>query len=165
MYCTSCGKANPDEANFCYSCGASLSIIPSPDKADVLNDQTTEESPEVVSSFDTAPKTPEEKKDHKKGLAIAGLVFSCVGLGISVLCCFYFGSMLLGIPLCVAGITMCSVSLKSKSATTIAVTGLIIGIVGTIIGLLMMIFLLSVLALDGAIAAFFNQIIDEFLYH
>lgn len=167
MFCTHCGRQNPDDANFCYFCGTTMNKdTPSPAETIILNEEpVAQELTATVPVKEERIEGTPVNKDNKKGLAITGLVFSIVGLCISVLCCIYFGSMILGVACCAAGIVLCAISMKSQAAATIAVTGLIIGIVGVIIGILMLLFFLSMLSLEGMPFSVFDQFLEEFMYY
>ncbi len=151
MFCSQCGKQNPDNINFCQYCGTPV-IHATPSPAPEIDEHPIET---------TIPKPNESlDKDGKKGLAIAGLVLSCVGLGISVILCI-FGGMMMGIPLCVAGIILSAVNVKSASSKAVALTGLIVGIVGVVIGFLMMICFIAALEGNSEIAYYFEEFMEE----
>ncbi len=153
MFCPQCGKQNSDHANFCENCGSPIfhptpspvSDIPSVEPVEtMIDDQIT----------DTA--AADLVKDNKKGLAIIGLVLSCVGLGISAI--FYMlGGMMLGIPLCVAGVILSAVSMKSVSSKALSITAFLVGIVGVVIGLLMMLAFFTMLDGNSDIAYYFEE--------
>ena len=166
MYCINCGKYNPEEANYCYHCGLAMNKeVPSPANLRQESDGSIEESDIAPMPECSNSNTAESKKPNgRKGLAITGMVFSIVGLAISVMCCVYFGSMLLGIACSAVGIILCALSAKNTDAVSIAVTGLIIGIIGVIIGVIMLVFLLAMLTSDTASMSFFDEFIEYFLY-
>ena len=166
MFCINCGKQNPDNANFCYFCGTALEKdIPSPVEPVMLDAEPTTETEEPIEmNSTTGNAVPSPQQDGKRAMAITGLVFSVVGLAISVLCCVFFGSMIIGIACSAIGIVLCAISVKGHDAATIAITGLIIGIIGVIIGVIMLVFFLAILATDAISFSFFEDIIEEFIY-
>ncbi len=158
MYCSQCGKQNPDNINFCQYCGTPvLHAIPSP--APVIAEQPIE-APILSATVENQSYNISTEKDGKKGLAIIGLVLSCIGLGISVILCFY-GGMMLGIPLCIAGTILSAVSIKSMTAKSVALTGLIVGIVGVVIGFFMMIFFFAALEGNSEFAYYFEKFMEQ----
>ncbi len=151
MFCSQCGKQNPDDINFCQHCGTPV-VHTTPSPALAVDEQPIETTTQN-------PNTSLEE-NGKKGLAIAGLILSCSGLGISVILCF-FGGMMMGIPLCIAGIILSAVNMKNTSSKAVALTGLIIGIVGVVIGFLMMICFFAALEGNSEIAYFFEEFMEE----
>ncbi len=153
MFCSQCGKKNPDNINYCQYCGTPV-ICAFPSPAPKVDER-------LIETAVLNPSVPVEK-NGKKGLAIAGLILSCVGLGISVICCI-FGGMMMGIPLCVAGIILSAVNMKCDSSKAVALSGLIIGIVGVVIGFLMMICFFAALEGNSEIVYYFEEFIEEIL--
>ncbi len=159
MYCSQCGKQTPDNINFCQYCGTPV-LHSTPSPAPVIAEQPIE-APILSAMIEDRPNGISTEKDGKKGLGIIGLVLSCVGLGISVILCFY-GGMMLGIPLCIAGIILSAVSIKSISTKAVAMTGLIVGIVGVAIGFFMMRCFFAALEGNSEIAYYFKEFMEQF---
>lgn len=166
MFCIKCGKQNPDNANFCHFCGTAIEKDPpSPVESVTPNEEPAVETEEpVVAHPSVHTDASQPPKDGKRALAITGLVFSIVGLTVSVMCCVFFGSMIIGIACCAIGIVLCAISIKGYDSATIAVTGLIIGIIGVIIGITMLIFFLAIFATDAISFSVFEEFIEEFMY-
>lgn len=166
MFCVNCGKQNPDNANYCHFCGTAIEKeLPSPVEPDILHAEPTIKT-DAPTTGNTALYTDSvhSQKDGKRALAITGLVFSIIGLAISVICCAFFGSMIIGIACSAIGIVLCAISVKSQNAATIAITGLIIGIIGAIIGIIMLVFFFAIFATDAISFSSFENFIEEFMY-
>lgn len=151
MFCSQCGKQNSDQANFCQYCGSAM-MGPSPSPVG----QVSVIDPVVVSQAE------HDEAKSKNGLAIIGLIAACIGLGLSVV--FYMiGGMLMGIPLCVAGIVLSAISLKRAASKALSITGLIIGIVGAVLGFFMMLVFFALLDNGWSFAYFIEEMLEELL--
>lgn len=66
MFCTKCGKDNPDDSKFCVSCGAPLSEA-APDQQPQQNEEAPPQSaqPQIIQN----PPGPEQPKQQPGGVA------------------------------------------------------------------------------------------------
>jgi hypothetical protein len=107
MYCNKCGVQNPEEGNFCYSCGSPLSQIPIASVPAPIN--ATRNTLLPAQAIVGVPRT--------SGMAIASLILGITGVSILAV---IFG----GIALNQMGKD------PNLSGKGMAIAGLVLGIVG-----------------------------------
>lgn len=84
MYCTKCGRENPDNAQFCAFCGNQLAPIPNP-TSNQAPEQTQEQVPNPTAyqnQFYQQPINATPKKKSK--LLTLALVLSCISTSFSI---------------------------------------------------------------------------------
>jgi hypothetical protein len=118
MYCTKCGAQNPEEGNFCHSCGSPLTQIPIASVPAPINAPRNTLPP--VQAIVGVPRT--------SGMAIASLILGITGVSILAV---IFG----GIALNQMGKD------PNLSGKGMAIAGLVLGIVGSLI------FIISIIGL------------------
>ena len=84
MYCTKCGRQNPDNAQFCAFCGNQLAPIPNP-TSNQAPEQTQEQVPNPTAyqnQFYQQPINATPKKKSK--LLTLALILSCISISFSI---------------------------------------------------------------------------------
>jgi len=134
MFCSSCGKQNPDNAKFCDGCGQPVASKAAPQYAPPPQSQYNPPQPQYAPPpppqyVSQQPFTPPLSADaqrtaqHTSGLAITSLILGIIGFSLFAI---IFG----GIALNQIG--------KNPNLTGkgLAITGLVLGILGFIIELI-----------------------------
>jgi hypothetical protein len=130
MFCSNCGKENPDNAKFCASCGTPFTGTPNPQNAAPPQPQYTPPPPQP--QYTAQPVAAQ----HTSGMAIASLILSIVGFSL-------FGIIFGGIALGQIGKN------PNLSGKGLAIAGLIIGIIGFIAEIIWIIAIIIIAAGAG----------------
>ena len=105
MFCSNCGKENPDNAKFCASCGTPFTGTPNPQNA-----------PPPQPQYTAQPVAAQ----HTSGMAIASLILSIVGFSL-------FGIIFGGIALGQIGKN------PNLSGKGLAIAGIILSVIGLLL--------------------------------